>query len=89
MINKKLQELLQQYPDDMEVLIDYGQEIYGAELIVKRQDLYHCNYTTKWQNNIDYYSLYEEPCVYKDQVNGKIVVMKVPTTKKEFIILDC
>jgi hypothetical protein len=27
--------------------------------------------------------------VWEDEVDGKIVVMKVPTERKEFIILDC
>lgn len=89
MKNKDLQELLQQYPDNIEVLIDYGNQIYDGELIVKKQNLYHCNYSTRWQNDIDSYSIYEESCVYKDEVDGKIVVMKVPMKKKEFIILDC
>jgi len=89
MKNKDLQEFLQKYPDDMEVLINYGDQIYDGELIIIRKDLYHCNYSTKWQNYIDFYSIYDEPAVYKDEVDGKIVQMKVPTEKKEFIILDC
>lgn len=88
MKNKDLQEFLKQHPDDMEVLIDYGNKIYDGELIIIRKDLYHCNYTTKWQSNVDFYSIYDEPAVYKDEVDGKIVEMKVPTEKKEFIILD-
>ena len=89
MKNKDLQEFLKQYPDDIEVLIYYGDQIYDGELIIIKKDLYHCNYSTKWQNYIDFYSIYDEPCIYKDEVNGKIVQMKIPTEKKEFIILDC
>lgn len=85
---KELKEKLNEFPDDMEVLIDYGNEIYDGEFIIIRKDLYHCNYTTKWQSNIDFYSIYDEPAVYKDDVDGKIVEMKVPTEKKEFIIFD-
>lgn len=88
MKNKDLQEFLKQHPDDMEVLIDYD-TVYDGELIIIRKDLYHCNYTTKWQSNIDFYSIYDEPAVYKDEIDGKIVEMKIPTEKKEFIILDC
>ena len=86
---KDLIEKLQEYPDDMEVLINYGDQVYDGEIIVNRKDLYHCNSTSKWQSNFDFYSEYDEPCVYKDEVDGKIVVMKVPTERKEFIILDC
>ena len=86
---KELIEKLQEYPEDMEVLIDYGSQNYDGEIIVKRKDLYHCNCTSKWQSNFDFYSEYDEPCVYKDEVDGKIIVMKVPTEKKEFIVLDC
>ncbi len=89
MKNKDLQEFLQKYPDDIEVLIYYGDQIYDGELIIIKKDLYHCNYSTKRQNYIDFYSIYDEPCIYKDEVNGKIVQMKIPTEKKEFIILDC
>ena len=88
MKNKDLQEFLKQHPDDMEVLIDYD-TVYDGELIIIRKELYHCNYTTKWQSNIDFYSIYDEPAVYKDEIDGKIVEMKIPTEKKEFIILDC
>lgn len=88
MKNKDLQEFLKQHPDDMEVLIDYN-TCYEGELVVKKKDLYHCNYTTKWQSNIDFYSEHDEDCVYKDEIDSKIVVMKIPTEKKEFIVLDC
>ena len=89
MKNKDLQELLKQYPDDMEVLMDGGYCYYDGELTIKKKELYHCNCTSKFQSNFDFYSEDDEPCVYKDLVNGKIVEMKIPTEKKEFIILDC
>ena len=85
---KELIEKLQQYPEDMEVLIDWD-PIYDGEIIVTKKDLYHCNCTSKFQSNFDFYSEYDEPCVYKDEVGGKIVEIKVPTEKKEFVILDC
>lgn len=85
---KNLIEKLQKFPDDMEVLISYGDQFYEGEIIVNRKGLYHCNSTSKWQSNFDFYSEHDEPCVYKDEVDGKIVVMKVPTEKKEFIVLD-
>ena len=88
MKNKDLQEFLQKYPDDMEILIDCG-FYYDGELIIKKKELYHCNCTSKFQSNFDFYSEKDEPCIYKDLVNGKIVQMKIPTEKKEFIILDC
>lgn len=85
---KELIEKLQKYPEDMEVLINWD-SIYDGEIIVTRKDLYHCNCTSKWQSNFDFYSEYNEPCVYKDEVDGKIVAMKVPTERKEFVVLDC
>lgn len=89
MKNKDLQEFLQKYPDDIEFLIYYGDQIYDGELTIKKKELYHCNCTSKFQSNFDFYSEKDEPCIYKDLVNGKIVEMKIPTEKKEFIILDC
>ena len=89
MKNKDLQEFLKHHPDDMEVLIEYGGGVYDGELTLKRKDLYHCNYTTKWQSNFDFYSEHDEDCVYKDEIDGKIVAIRIPTEKKEFIILDC
>ena len=72
----------------MEILIDYG-SCYDGELIIKKKELYHCNCTSKFQSNFDFYSEEDEPCVYKDLVNGKTVEMRILTEKKEFIILDC
>lgn len=86
---KELKEKLNEFPDDMGVLIYYGEQTYDGNIILKKKDLYHCNYTTKWQSNIDSYSEYDEPCVYKDDVNGKIVAMKIPMEKKEFIVFEC
>jgi hypothetical protein len=85
---KDLIEKLQKYPEDMEVLINYD-GIYDGEITVNRKDLYHCNCTSKWQSNFNFYTKYDEPYVYKDEVDGKIVVVKIPTEKKEFIVLDC
>ena len=90
MKNKQLQELLRKYPDDVEVLICYGSEDgpFDGEIVVGEQSLYHCRYTTKWQSHIDYYSISEGPCIYKDDVGGRIVKVEIPTEPKKFIILD-
>lgn len=88
MKNKELQELLKKHPDDMEVLINFNID-YDGEITVEKKNLYHCNYTTKWQSNIDFYSETDENVCYKDDIDGKIVAIKIPTERKEFIILDC
>lgn len=91
MKNKQLQELLSKYPDDMDVIIKYGYYEDGpfdGEIVVGEQELYHCHYTTKWQSHIDYYSIHEGPCIYKDDIGGKVVKIEIPTELKKFIILD-
>jgi uncharacterized protein YabN with tetrapyrrole methylase and pyrophosphatase domain len=84
---KHLKEALSKYPDDMEVLVVCGTS-YDGEITIRGKSLYHANYTSKWQSCVDFYSECDEPCVYKDEVNGKIMEMKVSTERKEFVILD-
>ena len=88
---KELIEKLQEFPRDMEVLItykdNYGRVIEDDFEIVKFS-INHCNYATKWQSCIDYYSFTEETCEYRDEVKGKIVERKIPMTKKDVVIIE-
>lgn len=84
---KDLKEKLNQFPDDMEVLIgDY--DCYENEFNISKRELNHCNYTTKFQSEVDFYSFKEDTCKYKDEIDGKIVVVKIPMERKEFVILE-
>lgn len=90
---KELREKLNQFPDDMEVLITYRDPVYWELQIEYEYKLIkslvkHCTYTTKWQSNIDYYSFEDDTYTYRDEVDGKLVDMKVHTEQKEFVILE-
>jgi hypothetical protein len=90
---KELKEKLNEFPDDMEVLITYRDPVYNHLRIedycnVTKSSVHHGNYTTKWQSNIDYYSFEDDVCIYRDEIGGKLVAMKVSTEKKEFVILE-
>jgi hypothetical protein len=89
---KELKELLDKYPENVEVLLSsYGEyqpfDYFESEFSLQKIELHHCNYTTKWQSNIDSYSLVVDICEYKDEIDGKIVLVKVPMERKEFVIL--
>lgn len=83
---KDLIEKLNQFPEDLEVIIG-DCDWYENEFNVSKIELNHCNYTTKWESNIDYLSQDEDTCVYKDEIDGKIVSVEIPMERKEFVIL--
>lgn len=89
---KQLKELLDNYPEEMELLIIY-RDNYGENIVddfsIYNASINHCNFTTKFQSNIDYYSSKEDVCVYKDQINGMIQNVELPMEKKEVVILEC
>ena len=84
---KELIEILKEFPEDMKVIIG-DCEWYENEFNVSKIELNHCNYTTKWTSNIDYFSQDEDTCVYKDEIDGKIVSIEIPMKRKEFVILE-
>lgn len=88
---KRLKELLNTFPDDMEVLIAY-KDNYGECIedyfAIYQSRVNHCTYTTKWQSNVDFYSFQEETCEFRDEIGGKIVRASLPTNKKDVVILE-
>ena len=88
---KHLKELINKYPDDLEVVILYKDnylEHIEDEFSIFKSSVNHCNYTTKFQSNIDYYSFTEETFVYADQIDGKMRDVQIPMQKKEVLILE-
>jgi hypothetical protein len=83
---KHLKALLENYPDDMEVIIG-DCDWYEKEFNISKIELNHCNYTNKWSSNVDYLSQDEDTCEYKDEIDGKIVSIEIPMERKEFVIL--
>jgi hypothetical protein len=83
---KNLIEKLKEFPEDMEVIIG-DCDWYENEFNISKIELNHCNYTNKWSSNVDYFSENEDTCVYRDEIDGKIVVVKIPMERKEFVIL--
>lgn len=91
MKNSDLQEILKKYPDDIDVLIG-NQDFQGVFIDefydVVKEEVNYANYSTKWQNEIDYYSYGEEDFItYRDELNGKITKVTIPTTKKDVLLL--
>ena len=83
---KHLKEKLNQFPDDMEVLIGDCDWLEN-EFNISKIEINHCNYTNKQSSNVDYFSQYEDTCEYKDEIDGKIVVVKIPMERKDFAML--
>ena len=84
---KELIEKLNQFPEDLEVIIG-DCDWYENEFNISKIELNHCNYTNKWSSNVDYFSKNEDTCIYRDEIDGKIVVVKNPMERKEFVILE-
>ena len=88
---KYLKETLSKYPDDLEVVILYKDnydEHIEDEFSIFPSSLNHCNYTTKWQSNIDYYSFTEKTFEYRDDIGNKICQVHIPMTKKDVLIIE-
>ena len=88
---KHLKELINKYPDDLEVVILYRDnysEHIEDEFSIFKSSVNHCTYTTKWQSCIDYYSFTEEICECMDEVEGKIEEIQIPMTKKDVLIIE-
>ena len=90
--NKDLQKILMGYPDGMEVLIVYKgsyREVLEDDFSVSKTTVNHCNYSSKWENGIDYYSFLEKNFGYKDQVGGEIVDVELAMQTKDVLVLEC
>lgn len=91
MKNSELQEILKKYPDDIDVLIGNSDSdgVFIDDLYdIVKEEVNFANYSTKWQNEIDYYSYGEEDSItYRDELNGKLTEVTIPTTKKEVLLL--
>ena len=92
---KDLKEQLNQFPDDMEVFIKYYNDYDGEEdslarvLQVYNSIVNHCTYIDWRSNNVEYISLKNDTCVYRDMNRlGNFIDVKLPTNKKEVVILD-
>jgi hypothetical protein len=91
MKNKDLQELLKQHPDDMEVVTAHynGYEIcVDWDFDCRKASLDYATYTSKYESNMEYYDYDKTFIEFVDEVEGKRVIVPVPTTKKDVLILD-
>lgn len=90
---KRLKELLNTFPDDLEVLIVY-KDNYGEcieeDYTIYQSKVNHCTYTTRGQSNDDFYSFREKTYEYeyRDKIDGKIVRVSLLTNKKDVVILE-
>jgi hypothetical protein len=91
MLNKRLQEILSQYPDDFEVILATRRKhgyCFENEFTIDNMEVNHCSYTTKWQSNIDHYSFVDTKCEYRDEFDGKLVDLEIPMVTKRVIVLE-
>lgn len=91
MKNKYLQEFLQKYPDDIEVVISHHdgyERCHTCDIDCMEGTLDYATYTSKYQSNMEEYDYGKSSIDFVDEVNGKKVVVSVPTTKKDVLILD-
>lgn len=91
MKNKDLQEFLKQYPDDIEVLItryDGFEMCADWDFDCRKTSLSYATYTSKYESNMEEYDFDKTSIDFVDEVNGKKVIVPVPTTKKDVLILD-
>lgn len=91
MKNKDLQEFLKQHPDDMEVVIthhDGYERCYTWDIGCRKASLDYATYTSKYESNMEEYDYDKTSIDFVDEVNGKKVIVPVPTTKKDVLILD-
>jgi hypothetical protein len=91
MKNKDLQEFLKQHPDDMEVVISHHdgyERCYTCDIGCLGGALDYATYTSKYHSNMKEYEYDKTSIDFVDEVNGKKVIIPVPTTKKDVLILD-
>ena len=91
MKNKDLQELLQKYPDDMDVVIshfDGYERCYTWDMGFLKGTLDCATYTSKFQSNMEEYDLNKDFIEFVDEIEGEKSLVRVPTFKKEVVILE-
>jgi hypothetical protein len=93
MKNKELKELLEMFPDDMEVVLHYSSDlyiVYENDFVVDNRELGYCSFPTKWRPKNEIYcksftDTYRAATDYKDR---QTVYEYIPLTKKEVLVLE-
>jgi len=85
---KDLKEKLNEYPDDMELLVN-GEYFYSENLNFYKDEISYCEYSTHWNSNARNYShKTADTHKYQDFIDGKTVSIEIPMEKKEVVILE-
>lgn len=93
MKNKELKELLEMFPDDMEVVLHYSSDLYVVyenDFVVDNRELGYASFPTKWRPKNEIYcksftDTYSAATDYKDR---QIVYEDIPLTKKDVLVLE-
>jgi hypothetical protein len=93
MKNKELKELLEMFPDDMEVVLHYSSDLYVVyenDFVVDNRELGYCSFPTKWRLKEEVYGkfftdTYHARTDYKD---GQKIYEDIPLTKKDVLVLE-
>jgi len=84
---KELIEKLKEFPEDMELLIN-EEHFYAENLILYKDEISYCEYSTHWNSNaLNYSHKTVETLKYQDFIDGKTVSIEVPMEKKEVVML--
>lgn len=85
---KDLKEKLNEYPDDMELLVN-GEYFYSENLNFYKDEISYCEYSTHWNSNARNYShKTADTHKYQDFIDGKTISIEIPVKKKEVVILE-
>jgi hypothetical protein len=85
---KDLIEKLNQFPEDMELLVNFDSFFYMNNFNLYKDEISYCEYSTHWNSNaIDYAHKTVDTLKYQDYIDGKTVSIEIPMERKEFVIL--
>ena len=93
MKNKDLKEMLNMFPDDMEVIFHYHSDMcitYDNDFVVDNRELNYCSFKTAWNSKQEVYGdrMWDPYSAFVDYQLGKSIFEKIPLTKKDVIVLE-
>ena len=95
MKNKDLQELLQKYPDDMEVIFHYRSDlenVYDNDFVAYNTTLGYCSYKSSMKENNEVYGKFMSPTynavVGYDSYMGGVITEHIPLIDKNVFVLE-
>ena len=86
---KDLIKKLKEFPEDMELLVEYDTYFNIDNFNIYKEERSYCKYSTHWNSNAIYYGYKDaDNFKYLDFIDGKNVSIEIPTERKEVVILE-